>query len=721
MTVSITTSQIGYNCDGVASSFTYPFKILQDSDLTVLLTNSSNVTSVLVLDVDYTVTGAGNDSGGTVVPTTPADWATGMALTLKRNTALTQDTDFTDGEAFSAESIEGVIDKNVLKIQELDRRTSSLESGGVPAATRYYLVVSSYIGLADAITQIGSTRAKLVIDKSQVITSDLTVPSNIDISDPPRGVTLTIASGKVLTINSPFNCGAYQVFAGSGSVSGLKTSHAEWFGLDGSNDEVPIQKAVNAAKTVIFQSGSTYVFGGTTPVTASTANLSILANSATFKFKGSATSWKMFSLAASGITFDGGIFDGENVDSGDAYTHYGISVSGDSVTIRRSVFNNMGLTSINAGAVNNLLVDSIRIIGSSNSKYYGVFGSSGTSVVKNNRVINSFIDMSLGNSVNVQPILFTKTGAGDQQGFNLSGNTVYGGNVTASDQTICMAVRGNNGIFANNIIKYGGMGISEGGSGTVYIGNTYTEPKWTGSYGIEPSGSNITLTSNIIDGAAFGVSMTGTTTNASLTSNTIINSLNSAVRIQTPAGGNNKKIRLIGNTLNAIGGGYVVSTTGPVDNLLIALNDISGVSSASGRGIFIANPSPFAAVYANNNFFSNLQRCMSYYSIGTTISGLFANGNAADSTGIFPQIWNPEGSPLSASPIININAIRGSTGIAVSYLDQVTNLLVHYGVGSPEGVITAGIGSVYYRTNGGAATTLYIKESGTGNTGWVAK
>jgi hypothetical protein len=40
---------------------------------------------------------------------------------------------------------------------------------------------------------------------------------------------------------------------------------------------------------------------------------------------------------------------------------------------------------------------------------------------------------------------------------------------------------------------------------------------------------------------------------------------------------------------------------------------------------------------------------------------------------------------------------------------------------SPEGVVTAPVGSLYTRTNGGAGTTLYIKESGTGNTGWVAK
>lgn len=43
------------------------------------------------------------------------------------------------------------------------------------------------------------------------------------------------------------------------------------------------------------------------------------------------------------------------------------------------------------------------------------------------------------------------------------------------------------------------------------------------------------------------------------------------------------------------------------------------------------------------------------------------------------------------------------------------------GAGTPEAVLTAPVGSLYTRTDGGAATTLYVKESGTGNTGWVAK
>lgn len=41
------------------------------------------------------------------------------------------------------------------------------------------------------------------------------------------------------------------------------------------------------------------------------------------------------------------------------------------------------------------------------------------------------------------------------------------------------------------------------------------------------------------------------------------------------------------------------------------------------------------------------------------------------------------------------------------------------GSGTPEGVVTANVGSLFMRTDGGAGTTLYVKESGTGNTGWA--
>lgn len=43
------------------------------------------------------------------------------------------------------------------------------------------------------------------------------------------------------------------------------------------------------------------------------------------------------------------------------------------------------------------------------------------------------------------------------------------------------------------------------------------------------------------------------------------------------------------------------------------------------------------------------------------------------------------------------------------------------GNGSPAGAVSAPVGSLYMRADGGANTTLYVKESGTGTSGWVAK
>ncbi len=56
--------------------------------------------------------------------------------------------------------------------------------------------------------------------------------------------------------------------------------------------------------------------------------------------------------------------------------------------------------------------------------------------------------------------------------------------------------------------------------------------------------------------------------------------------------------------------------------------------------------------------------------------------------------------------------VEWRNGLGLGYL--------FYGSGSPEGAVTAPVGSRYSRTNGGAGTCLYVKESGSGNTGWVA-
>lgn len=46
---------------------------------------------------------------------------------------------------------------------------------------------------------------------------------------------------------------------------------------------------------------------------------------------------------------------------------------------------------------------------------------------------------------------------------------------------------------------------------------------------------------------------------------------------------------------------------------------------------------------------------------------------------------------------------------------------IYFGTGTPESVVTANIGSIYLRLDGSTSTTLYVKTSGTSNTGWTGK
>lgn len=46
---------------------------------------------------------------------------------------------------------------------------------------------------------------------------------------------------------------------------------------------------------------------------------------------------------------------------------------------------------------------------------------------------------------------------------------------------------------------------------------------------------------------------------------------------------------------------------------------------------------------------------------------------------------------------------------------------VSRGTGDPEGAVTGSVGDIFVRTDGGASTVLYVKESGTDAYGWVAK
>ncbi|EBU6370424.1 phage tail protein, partial [Salmonella enterica subsp. enterica serovar Enteritidis] len=71
MTVSTEVDHNDYIGNGVTTSFPYTFRIFKKSDLVVQVADLSENITELVLDTDYTVTGAGEYTGGNVILSTP--------------------------------------------------------------------------------------------------------------------------------------------------------------------------------------------------------------------------------------------------------------------------------------------------------------------------------------------------------------------------------------------------------------------------------------------------------------------------------------------------------------------------------------------------------------------------------------------------------------------------------------------------------------------------
>lgn len=102
--------------------------------------------------------------------------------------------------------------------------------------------------------------------------------------------------------------------------------------------------------------------------------------------------------------------------------------------------------------------------------------------------------------------------------------------------------------------------------------------------------------------------------------------------------------------------------------------------------------------------------------IATNAAAITANtGNTSTNTGNITTNTTDIGTNTT-----NIGTNSTNIGTNTTNIATINSWLVR-GAGTPEGVVTAVVGVLYQRTDGGASTTLYVKESGTGNTGWVAK
>lgn len=122
MTVSNSSNKATYLGNGIVKEFTIPFKFFKNSEIEVYFRSEAIVQKKLVENIDYTVSGAGDENGGSVtLNETPQ---TGDKIVILRIIAMTQEIDYQENEIFPAETQERALDKLTMLIQQLDEKTS---------------------------------------------------------------------------------------------------------------------------------------------------------------------------------------------------------------------------------------------------------------------------------------------------------------------------------------------------------------------------------------------------------------------------------------------------------------------------------------------------------------------------------------------------------------------------------------------------------------------
>ena len=119
MTVNTTKITSGpYAGNDVADTFSYTFRVIDKTQLSVYETDATGVQTLLVVDTDYTVNSVGNDGGGTITRLAGA-LPTNYQWYIRSNYQETQLTAFNSQGAFFPDLHEDAMDKLTLLLQQL--------------------------------------------------------------------------------------------------------------------------------------------------------------------------------------------------------------------------------------------------------------------------------------------------------------------------------------------------------------------------------------------------------------------------------------------------------------------------------------------------------------------------------------------------------------------------------------------------------------------------
>lgn len=254
-------------------------------------------------------------------------------------------------------------------------------------------------------------------------------------------------------------------------------------------------------------------------------------------------------------------------------------------------------------------------------------------------------------------------------------------------------------------------------------------------YGISIEGGNLSS-----DFGVQRVKVSGNTIRSSRTHNVYVASYR--------AGGFVRDVEIVNNTINAnvIAGARGISINQTNNNISDIYIERNRISNTNGNGLNIGDGSNTInrMTIRDNVIIDSGQSSASSGMVIDRVTTLTLLGNVATNRNGTTQTFglaltntngqcqmhgnnflgNLSGEVTQATNTGASFYTQANSGLSLTLqtgLRHATGILDLVGSGTPEAVVTAPVGSTYRRSNGAAATCLYVKESGTGNTGWVAK
>ena len=213
-----------------------------------------------------------------------------------------------------------------------------------------------------------------------------------------------------------------------------------------------------------------------------------------------------------------------------------------------------------------------------------------------------------------------------------------------------------------------------------------------------------------------GISVLGTSTSYAtdvVISNNVIAGCGNGVQVAYC-----ENVTISGNRIDGATGGTagteygvrIAQTTGTVQ---LRGNHIT---APNGHGVYALNNVNLSEWYVSDNTIEH-SAAATYGVIIRGVTLLKMSGNSITSTGAAVSITTDGTNNVGTLAWDTSNTIVGTQGIIFASIGNVTGHMVYASV--PEGSVTAPVGTLYTRTTAGQPA-LYVKASGTGNTGWIA-